>query len=120
MILFNKFEDNNDICQQNKYLDFVIKLETYFFCIAIGYTFLIAVKWKYYRKIHKSITLNFTNVNLITNWNQVDRMCCICLENLLDDDIVSNIPCGHYDHLVCISEWAIISNYCPRCKNIIN
>ncbi|OEU14457.1 hypothetical protein FRACYDRAFT_165323, partial [Fragilariopsis cylindrus CCMP1102] len=45
-----------------------------------------------------------------------DNLCSICLCELVDGDIVGDIPCNHYFHKDCLKEWLMKSNLCPFCR----
>jgi hypothetical protein len=33
------------------------------------------------------------------------------------DAVVVKVPCGHYFHRSCLTEWAMASNVCPLCRS---
>ncbi|ESX01391.1 hypothetical protein HPODL_00787 [Ogataea parapolymorpha DL-1] len=44
-------------------------------------------------------------------------MCAICLDNLLDDDEVRGLICGHVFHADCVDPWLVNRRgCCPMCK----
>ncbi|XP_026408988.1 E3 ubiquitin-protein ligase RING1-like [Papaver somniferum] len=42
--------------------------------------------------------------------------CAICLERILDGSVISNMPCLHTFHSVCLVIWLHESNSCPICR----
>jgi hypothetical protein len=48
---------------------------------------------------------------------QQDTVCCICLAECRDCDVISQLPCGHLYHKGCVDQWFAVSAKCPlRCK----
>jgi len=45
--------------------------------------------------------------------------CSICLENYQINDKVSHLPCGHFYHERCLTEWFKKKEECPLCRLII-
>jgi hypothetical protein len=43
-------------------------------------------------------------------------VCAICLESLMQDEVVRKFQCGHIFHKDCIDPWLLQSNWCPTCK----
>lgn len=46
----------------------------------------------------------------------VSMECCICKENINDDDKIDRLKCNHLFHVDCIDQWFSISKCCPLCK----
>ena len=49
--------------------------------------------------------------------------CSICLEPMLKEEIIQLLPCGHYYHDKCLTEWFIkkgINLCCPLCNRDLN
>ena len=48
-----------------------------------------------------------------------DRLTCsICFEEFKLGETTSRLPCGHYYHNICISEWLKLQNSCPTCRAV--
>ncbi|CAO3671784.1 unnamed protein product [Rhizopus stolonifer] len=47
---------------------------------------------------------------------EVDVVCCICLSDYKENDILCKLQCEHYFHRICITDWLMISRECPLCK----
>lgn len=45
-----------------------------------------------------------------------DAMCCICLADYEDQDLLSRLWCGHHFHKGCLAEWLTLNKKCPLCK----
>jgi hypothetical protein len=45
--------------------------------------------------------------------------CSICLGEYTDTDEVMKLPCSHFFHSPCITEWACVSQLCPICRTNI-
>ena len=41
--------------------------------------------------------------------------CIICLENMIINDHINMLECGHIYHNKCISEWFTVKKECPIC-----
>ena len=41
--------------------------------------------------------------------------CIICLENMIKDDKIKILECGHIYHYNCINDWFKKVNECPVC-----
>jgi len=41
--------------------------------------------------------------------------CIICLENMIKNDHINMLDCGHMYHNKCISEWFTVKKECPIC-----
>lgn len=45
-----------------------------------------------------------------------DAMCCICLAEYEDQDLLCRLWCGHHFHKSCLTEWLALNKKCPLCK----
>ncbi|KAF7011998.1 hypothetical protein CFC21_026242 [Triticum aestivum] len=45
--------------------------------------------------------------------------CAVCLKDFEVDDKVATMPCDHYFHQGCISEWLKVSCACPLCRHAL-
>lgn len=45
--------------------------------------------------------------------------CSICLGEYSEDDEIMKLPCSHFFHSACITEWACLSQLCPICRTNI-
>ncbi|EPB81927.1 hypothetical protein HMPREF1544_11348 [Mucor circinelloides 1006PhL] len=45
-----------------------------------------------------------------------DAMCCICLAEYQDQDLLCRLWCGHHFHKSCLTEWLALNRKCPLCK----
>ncbi|KAF3433918.1 hypothetical protein FNV43_RR25021 [Rhamnella rubrinervis] len=54
--------------------------------------------------------------NSLTNYNQEEASCPICLEEYQRKDEVGKMNCGHDYHIICIRKWLLTKNTCPICK----
>lgn len=51
------------------------------------------------------------------NYEQEEYDCAICLEKIIDHKVLSNLPCEHKFHLLCIEQWKVMNkNTCPLCR----
>ena len=41
--------------------------------------------------------------------------CIICLENMIINDHINMLDCGHMYHNKCISDWFTVKKECPIC-----
>jgi hypothetical protein len=48
-----------------------------------------------------------------------DSSCPICLGDYQEMDEILKLPCGHFFHGACISEWTCVSQLCPVCRDNI-
>lgn len=46
--------------------------------------------------------------------------CTICIENFVEDEIVSDLPCGHVFHRSCIEGWLLNNLCCPICRKTVS
>ena len=52
-----------------------------------------------------------------------EEICCICLSEFKNKEIVKKLECGHFYHKSCIDSWIVSSTknytyFCPLCKYI--
>jgi len=52
----------------------------------------------------------------ITQDDECNAECCICLTELLPSDSVRLLPCKHIYHAHCVDRWFMRSTRCPTCK----
>ncbi|XP_044970929.1 RING-H2 finger protein ATL3-like [Hordeum vulgare subsp. vulgare] len=45
--------------------------------------------------------------------------CAVCLKDFEVEDRVTTMPCDHYFHQGCISEWLKVSCVCPLCRHAL-
>jgi hypothetical protein len=45
--------------------------------------------------------------------------CCICLDDYVNGDILTNTICNHCYHKECLNIWLSKQNFCPMCNNIV-
>ena len=45
--------------------------------------------------------------------------CCICLDDYIYDEKLTNTICCHTYHTKCLQDWLLLHNTCPLCNNII-
>eukprot|EP00871_Galdieria_phlegrea_P005119 jgi/Galph1/5608/GphlegSOOS_G4253.1 len=48
-----------------------------------------------------------------------DAVCAICLDHLMEDQVVRKFQCYHIFHKECIDPWLLQSSLCPTCKRNI-
>jgi hypothetical protein len=61
----------------------------------------------------KTLPLNFYKVLKLDD----DATCSICMDDMLDKDIVRLLPCKHLFHRLCIDKWIKLESYkCPVCR----
>mgnify|MGYP002790037059 CR=1 FL=1 len=46
----------------------------------------------------------------------LNETCAICLENYQVNEVLRELPCGHYFHQKDIDVWLIKNRNCPMCK----
>ena len=54
------------------------------------------------------------DVNIVVM--KANKDCAICMDPTEPSDDFSFLPCAHYFHQVCISEWFLENNSCPLCR----
>jgi len=121
-LLARRSDDHYLYCQKSSDLETAIYFETYLalglYALFLIIAFIMQINYTIPKKIN--IELESIPFSLIIKWNQVDRTCCICLDNLNETDLLAKIKCEHYDHLDCMKEWVKKAQICPRCKTQIN
>jgi len=121
-LLMRRTEEHYSHCELNENLEFAVYFETYLalglyaLCLIIALVMQIAYATP--RKLN--IKLESILFSSVIEWNQADRTCCICRDDFVETNQLSNIPCGHYEHFDCMNEWIKRTQNCPRCKKIIN
>ena len=45
-----------------------------------------------------------------------DAVCCICLSEYEDKDLICKLWCNHHFHQSCLVEWLTLNRKCPLCK----
>lgn len=53
---------------------------------------------------------------IVEDATDYDFQCPICIDNIVTDDEICKLPCGHYFHSDCIYQWILEKNVCPLCK----
>ena len=53
------------------------------------------------------------------NNKNICKKCTICMENFLIGQEILTLPCFHFFHCKCISNWLVKQKLCPICKNHI-
>ena len=48
---------------------------------------------------------------------ELSHTCCICFDNIADDDFVPQLDCEHMFHSDCLKNWLAIKNTCPLCSS---
>ncbi|KAK7207064.1 hypothetical protein BZA70DRAFT_3042 [Myxozyma melibiosi] len=46
--------------------------------------------------------------------------CPLCMEAYTDTDMIKILPCKHFFHPPCITQWLVVSDSCPLCRTPIN
>ncbi|XP_026408986.1 NEP1-interacting protein 2-like [Papaver somniferum] len=46
--------------------------------------------------------------------------CAVCLEQILDGSVISNMPCLHMFHSACLVTWLHERNSCPLCRRQVD
>ena len=49
----------------------------------------------------------------------IPKKCIICLDNFSIGEEILTLPCFHFFHCKCISDWLNKKKICPVCKNNI-
>ncbi|KMZ56389.1 hypothetical protein ZOSMA_96G00650 [Zostera marina] len=50
------------------------------------------------------------------NSSQENSSCSICQEQILQNETIVVLDCGHDYHFDCIKQWLLIQNKCPNCR----
>ena len=45
--------------------------------------------------------------------------CCVCLEDFEEGEHMLVLPCNHFFHAACITQWFQGRNCCPLCKHVV-
>lgn len=45
--------------------------------------------------------------------------CCVCLEDFEEGEHMLVLPCKHFFHAACITQWFQGKNCCPLCKQVV-
>jgi hypothetical protein len=48
-----------------------------------------------------------------------DRMCCICLNNYQNEELLRLFVCNHHFHKICCDTWLLKHNSCPLCRKAV-
>lgn len=46
--------------------------------------------------------------------------CCVCMDEVKKEEIITILPCFHKFHSECVDGWLLIKPSCPICKTRIN
>ncbi|KMZ56393.1 hypothetical protein ZOSMA_96G00690 [Zostera marina] len=52
------------------------------------------------------------------NSSQENSSCSICQEQILQNETIVMLDCGHDYHFDCIKQWLLIQNKCPNCRAV--
>lgn len=52
----------------------------------------------------------------VSDPSEYDSPCSICIEDIMENDYICKLPCGHYFHPDCIHQWLSYQSVCPLCK----
>ena len=61
-----------------------------------------------------------TKLQVYTPKSKKNKICSICMEEILTNQIVRVLNCGHQYHHQCIDKWFIQHKSCPYCREIFN
>ena len=53
----------------------------------------------------------------LSELNEENKMCSICLEEYKNNDIIKKLPCNHIFHSECLKIWLSNKTTCPICRN---
>ena len=70
----------------------------------------------YYNKKSQLKEYMYNNNN---NNNNTDNVCCICIEEFMNNDKLTELNCKHIYHTYCINEWFEKDKTCPICRHSI-
>ncbi|NWI18596.1 PJA2 ligase, partial [Crypturellus soui] len=51
--------------------------------------------------------------------NGQDQCCAICCSEYLKDEIITELPCHHFFHKLCVTLWLQKSGTCPVCRHVL-
>ena len=59
---------------------------------------------------------------VVINQSQIDEnvQCAICMEDFKLNDEARQLPCKHFFHESCITEWLKLHGTCPVCRKTLN
>lgn len=60
-------------------------------------------------------TRQLVNYSSVTDSDNVEPTCAICLSEICDGDKIAVIPCKHVLHSECLKKWLKWKNQCPLC-----
>ena len=64
------------------------------------------------------VDLPVSTYNKEKHWEQAVE-CCVCLEDFEEGEHMLVLPCKHFFHAACITQWFQGKNYCPLCKQVV-
>lgn len=73
------------------------------------------VSRRYYTRRTQSIERKLPRI-VVKDASEYDYECPICIDDIVTNDEISKLPCGHYFHSDCIYTWVLEKNVCPLCK----
>ena len=50
------------------------------------------------------------------NWSGLKSECGICLKDVIEKQVVKEMPCLHYFHTRCVEKWLETKMTCPNCR----
>ena len=107
-----------DITLKSPYKSFKY-MQIYFIC-AIIIVIIIVTYYKTYftTYINKTKEIKRKIKTKIYKQTSIGDICSICLEDLTNSEIVSDLKCGHFFHEECLNKWTSVPNgeSCPNCK----
>ena len=60
-----------------------------------------------------------TGFQLTTDGGPDAAPCCICMDDLCQDQLALALPCGHVYHSDCIHKWLKCKAWCPQCREAV-
>ncbi|NWJ03276.1 PJA2 ligase, partial [Crypturellus undulatus] len=51
--------------------------------------------------------------------NGQDQCCAICCSEYVKDEIITELPCHHFFHKLCVTLWLQKSGTCPVCRHVL-
>lgn len=66
------------------------------------------------------IEMQNNDANNVNNQDkQYDEKCCVCLENMKNDESITRTSCCKSKfHMECLDNWKIHANTCPKCRKV--
>jgi hypothetical protein len=49
-----------------------------------------------------------------------NETCGICIDEFVNDEILTELPCKHYYHKTCVDKWLTINKTCPLCRSPVD